>query len=166
VLRRSEIALDAIPELADFSQAEFVEFSWGDKDYFPNPQAGVLSAVKAALWSSGSILHVVGFSGSVDAFYRGAKITELGFNVQAYDRLIGYISATVSRPTSKERAQPSPGLFPYSRFYPASRKFSALRTCNTWVAETLEEAGLPVSASFVITAGNLESQLATLKPSR
>ena len=166
VIKRSEIALDAIPELADFPQAEFVEFSWGDKDYFPNPHAGVLSAVKAALWSSGSVLHVVGFSGSVESFYRGARITELAIDSQGYDRLISYISETVSRPSPSVPAQPSAGLFLYSRFYPASRDFSLLRTCNTWVAEALEQAGLPISASLVITVGNLDSQLARLKPIR
>ena len=166
VLKRSEIALDAIPELVDFSQAIFVEFSWGDRDYFPNPHAGVLSAVKAALWSSGSVLHVVGFSGSLETFYRGAKIAELAIDAQGYDRLISYISETVSRPSPSVPAQPSAGLFLYSRFYPASRDFSLLRTCNTWVAEALEQAGLPISASLVITAGNLDSQLARLKPIR
>src|SRR5574341_908762 len=121
VLRRSRIPLDVIPELADFSQADFVEFSCG------------------------------------------AKISELSFNAQAYDRLISYVSETVSRPTAKERAQPSPGLFPYSRFYPARRDFSVLRTCNTWVAEALEKAGLPIAPHYVITAGNLQSQLSTIK---
>ena len=166
VLKRSDISLDAIPELADFLHAEFVEFSWGDKDYFPNPHAGVWSALKAALWSSGSVLHVVGFDGGVETFYRGAKITELSFTAQAYDRLISYIAETVARPAPNLPAQPSAGLFLYSRFYPASRDFSMLRTCNTWVAEALEQAGLPISPRYVITAGNLKSQLSTIKPSQ
>jgi hypothetical protein len=34
-------------------------------------------------------------------------------------------------------------------------KFSLLRTCNTWVAEALQYAGLPISSGFVITAANL-----------
>jgi uncharacterized protein (TIGR02117 family) len=163
VLKRLDIPFDAIPELVDFSQATFVEFSWGDKDYFTNPHAGVLSALKAALWSGGSVLHVVGFTGSVETFYHGAKFTELGFNAQGYDRLISYISETVSRPAPNMPAQPSAGLFLDSRFYPASRDFSLLRTCNTWVAEALEQAGLPISPRYVITAGNLQSQLSTIK---
>jgi hypothetical protein len=46
--------------------------------------------------------------------------------------------------------------------YPATPKFSLLRTCNTWVAEALESAGVPVSPRMVNTAGNLASQLAQL----
>jgi hypothetical protein len=34
-----------------------------------------------------------------------------------------------------------------------------MNTCNTWVAEALETAGLPVSAGLVITAGQLAEEL-------
>ena len=148
-----------MPELADFPAAQFIEFSWGDKDYFPDPQSGVFAAIKAALWSGGSVMHLVGFSGTVDNFYRGAAITELRLNPPAYSRMVDYINETFAREKSLGRARAAPGLFPDSRFYPASRSFSLLRTCNTWVAEALEQAGLPISSGLVITAGNLQSQL-------
>ena len=38
VLRKGDIPSEVVPELADFPSAQFVEFSWGDKDYFPNPR--------------------------------------------------------------------------------------------------------------------------------
>jgi len=164
VLRKSDLAERLMPELADFPSVQFVEFSWGDKDYFPDPQSGAFSAVKAALWSSGSVLHLVGFTDSVERFYRAASITELRLSAIAYEALVDYIDETFKREKSLGRAPASAGLFPESRFYPASRKFSLLRTCNTWVAEALENAGLPISSGYVITAGNLHSQLSAAKP--
>ena len=80
VLRKSELAETTMPELADFPAADFIEFSWGDKDYFPDPQSGVFGAIKAALWSSGSVIHLVGFTDTVERFYRGANIAELRLN--------------------------------------------------------------------------------------
>jgi uncharacterized protein (TIGR02117 family) len=159
VLRKADIALHALPELVDFPDAEFIEFSWGDKDYFPDPNAGVFSAIKAAFWSSGSVLHVVGFSGAVRSFYRSGEVVELRLTTNAHDRLLEYISHTFSRPAPRDRAQPSAGLVGYSRFFPATRKFSLLKTCNTWVAEALKSAGLPVSPGQVMTADSLASQL-------
>jgi len=100
----------------------------------------------------------------VERFYRGASITELRLSATAYDALVDYIDETFKREKSLGRAPATPGLFPDSRFYPASRKFSLLRTCNTWVAEALEQAGLPISSGHVITAGNLHSQLSAAKP--
>ena len=164
VLRNSDLAVKNIPELADFPAAQFIEFSWGDKDYFPDPQSGIFGAIKAAMWSSGSVIHLVGFTDTVENFYRGATITELRLSRTAYERIVDYIDETFLRQQSSGRARVAPGLFSSSRFYPASRSFSLLRTCNTWVAEALEQAGLSISPAFVITAGNLQSQLAAIKP--
>lgn len=164
VLRRTDVSEKSIPELRDFPTDQFIEFGWGDRDYFPDPQSGIFAAVKAALWSGGSVIHLVDFSDSVEIFYRGATITELRLNAAAYQRMIDYIDETFLREELSRRAPAAPGLFPYSRFYPASRRFSLLRTCNTWVAEALEQAGLPISPTFVITAGNLQSQLSAINP--
>jgi len=166
VLQKSNIPFNAIPELVDFPQAQFIEFSWGDKDYFPNPDAGIASALKAAFFSTGSVVHVVGFNADVKIFYPGAEIIELRLSVPAYARLVDYISQTFSRSASGRRAEASAGLFPYSRFYPSTRQFSLLRTCNAWVAEALEFAGLPVASSHVVTAGQLAEQLGKITERR
>jgi uncharacterized protein (TIGR02117 family) len=159
VLRGADITPDSLPELVDFPDAEFIEFSWGDKDYFPNPNAGVFTAIKAAFWSSGSVLHVVGFSGNPKSFYRTGELVELRLTPNAHGRLLEYISHTFFRPPPRDRAEASAGLFTYSRFYPATHKFSLLKTCNTWVAEALKSAGLPVSPGHVMTANSLATQL-------
>jgi uncharacterized protein (TIGR02117 family) len=159
VLRRADITHDSLPELVDFPDAEFIEFSWGDKDYFPNPDAGVFTGIKAAFWSSGSVLHLVGFSGNPKSFYRSEELVELRLTTNAHGRLLDYISRTFFRPPPRDRAEASAGLFTYSRFYPATHKFSLLKTCNTWVAEALKSAGLPISPGHVMTADSLATQL-------
>ena len=160
VLDKSDIPSDAMPELADFPDARAIEFSWGDQDYFPNPNSGVWAALRAAFWSTGSVLHLVGLNEDVATFYRRAEITELRLAPAAFDRMIAYIAQTFARAPPNDRAPASPGLFSYSRFYPATANFSLLRTCNAWVAEALESAGMPLSPRTVITAGNLVSQIA------
>jgi uncharacterized protein (TIGR02117 family) len=160
VLGKNDIIADALPELADFPDAQFIEFSWGDKDYFPDPDSGMWAALRAAFWSGGSVLHLVGFNDGPAQFYPGAKITELRLDSNGYQRMIGFISQTFAREASSRRAQASPGLFAYSRFYPATGKFSFLRTCNKWVAEALASAGIPITPEMVFTAGNLASQIA------
>jgi len=49
-----------------------------------------------------------------------------------------------------------------SLFLDASRGYSPLFTCNTWTAEALRRAGLPVSADGVVLAGALLGQLRPL----
>ena len=167
VLSKDDLSTDALPELADFADARSIEFSWGDQDYFPDPNSGVWAALRAAFWSGGSVVHLVGFNESVARFYSRAEIFELHLGQPAYRQLIFFISQTFARPDANSRGHASPGLFAYSRFYRANGKFSALRTCNTWVAEALEAAGLPISPGSVLTAGSLASQIAPLgKPNQ
>jgi uncharacterized protein (TIGR02117 family) len=162
VIRKSDASLSALPELRDFPSAEYLEFSWGDRDYFPAPDPGPGLAFKAAFWSSGSILHVVGFKDAVAKAYPGAEIIEIPLSEEDFQQLVKFISETFSRPHPPAPAEAQPGLFANSRFYAAEGRFSILKTCNTWVAEALKAAGLPISPGYVITAGNLGSQLRSL----
>jgi uncharacterized protein (TIGR02117 family) len=164
VLRRADLGTGVIPETNDFPGARYIEFSWGDKDYFPDPNSGVLKALKAAFWSSGSVLHLVGFDDDVRKFFPKAEVVELRLSALVYDRLIAFISASFARAPEHGRAPAQPGLYDYSRFYPSARSFSLLNTCNTWAARALETAGLPVTAKGVISAGQLGDQLRGIAP--
>jgi uncharacterized protein (TIGR02117 family) len=162
VLRKSEIPAKSIPEVRDFPAAEMIEISWGDQDYFPDPDSGVFAALKAAFWSRGSVLHLVGFSGTPGEFYPGAKVVELQLSRDAFARLVAFMAAEFVRAEPAAPAKPRPGLYDYSRFYLARSEFGLARTCNTWVAETLHHAGVPVQPNSVIMARSLAAQLADL----
>jgi len=159
VVKKADIPAGVLPEIKDFPSAEYLEFSWGDRDYFPAPDGGLGLALKAAFWSSGSVLHVVGFRDTMKDTFPSAEIIELVLSDDGFRRLIKFISDTFSRPHPPTPAEPRPGLFPNGRFYSAEGKFSISRTCNTWVAEALRAAGLPISPTYVITAGNLDNQV-------
>ncbi len=162
VLRRSDIPEAMMPELNELPVAHMIEFSWGDRDYFPDPDAGVFTALKAAFWSSGSVLHLVAFDGAAESFYRDASITELRLSDEAFARLLVFLDATFDRADRLSGAAAHPGLYPYSRFYDAAGKFGILRSCNTWVAEALQSAGLPVDPSSVVIASSLNRELGHL----
>ena len=159
VLRKADIVASAFPERAHFPAAEYLEISWGDQDYFPAEKAGIRLALRAAFWSRGSVLHVVGITGPVEKHFPNASIITISLSEPAFQRLSDFVSMSFHRPYLGLPAQPSPGLLPQSRFYQAAGEFSILRTCNTWVAEALQYAGVPINPSCVITASSLGRQL-------
>jgi uncharacterized protein (TIGR02117 family) len=159
VIKKTDISAAILPELRDFSDAEYLEFSWGDRDYFPAPDPGLALALKAAFWSSGSVLHVVGLNGAMEKLFPNAEIIEVGLSEEAFQRLVKFVSDTFSRSHPAVPAEARPGLSSNARFYSAEGKFSILRTCNTWVAEALSSAGLPISPGSVITASSLGNQV-------
>ena len=162
VIKKADVAEGDLPEINDFPGAQYLEFGWGDWDYYQAPDPGLGLALKAAFWSSGSALHVTGFTGAVDNYFRGSETVEIPLGENAHRQLVQFISITFSRPGGAAPVEPRPGLYPNSRFYPATGKFHLFRTCNTWVAEALRSAGLSITPAFAFTAGNLSYQVRQL----
>jgi uncharacterized protein (TIGR02117 family) len=159
VVRKADLPEGTVPEQDHFPEAEYLELSWGDQDYFPATEEGVGLTLRAAFWSRGSVLHIVGFKGGVKDYFPDGEIIEIALSREAFGRLSEFVSSSFSRPDRSIPAQSQPGLVPHSRFYPAAGRFSILRTCNTWAAEALKSAGLDISPGYVITAASLARQV-------
>ena len=159
VTKKADISERVLPEIGNFPEAEFLEIGWGDRDYYQASDPGLGLAFKAAFWSSGSILHVAGFKGAAEDYFPQAEIFEVFLSEEAFQRLIEFIAGTFSRPDAAAPVETRPGLYPNSRFYPATGSFHLFRTCNTWVAQALRSAGLPIAPAYAFTAGNLSSQV-------
>jgi hypothetical protein len=111
--------------------------------------------LKAAFCSSGGIIHVVGIQGRPATAYPQAEIVAIALPPEAFQRLMSFVSGTFSRAHPDLPSKALPGLSENARFYLAEGQFSILRTCNTWIAEALQTAGLPISPDWIITAGSL-----------
>jgi uncharacterized protein (TIGR02117 family) len=158
VMSKQDIAHGALPEVGDFPEADHLEFGWGDWDYYQAPDPGLGLALKAAFWSSRSVLYVAGFKGPIESYFRGSEIAKVVVPDESFQRLVQFVSATFLRPRQTAPAE-IPSMGPaQSRFYPATGRFHLFRNCNTWVAEALRSAGLPVRPAFAFTAGNLSYQ--------
>lgn len=58
------------------------------------------------------------------------------------------------------------GNVPGSLFYQASSRYGLLHTCNTWSAEALAAAGLPIQPAGIIFSGTLDEQVRELSGRR
>jgi uncharacterized protein (TIGR02117 family) len=166
VLRVANLSAEVFPEINHFPSAQYLEFSWGDRDYFPHPHPGIGLALKAAFWSGGSVLHVVPLHGEPAAVYPQAQVLPLTVARGDFEQLVRFISHSFDRAEPQTAAEARPGLTAESRFYPSVLKFSILRTCNTWVAEALRAANLPIDPKWVISAGSLGRQVSSVAASR
>lgn len=158
VLARADIPIDLLPEATDFPSARYLEIGWGDRDYYPAKDPGLLTMLNAVLFPTPGVLHVVGFSAPVDTFFPVSTIVEIKLPTAGFDRLSRHIDASFDRPTGARAATMGPGQYGESRFYPSIESFHLLKTCNVWVANALHAAGLDVSPQSAITARSLVDQ--------
>ena len=159
VLKREEIPETIVwPELRDFAASQYIEIGWGDWDYYQAPEATWAMTLKAAFWPTRSVLHVAGFSEPVGKFFPASEVIEVALTDEGFKELCRFIARTHMRVEGDQGIKIGPGLYGNSGFYPAEGKFHVFRNCNSWVAQALRVAGLPVSR-FTITAGSVMAQV-------
>jgi uncharacterized protein (TIGR02117 family) len=160
VVRRADVDRAVWPEVDDFPSAVLVEVAWGDREFYMATPATAWMAIKAAFASGGSVLHLTGLGGlaGLDAPI-AAAIVELRVSRPGLEALTRFAAAEHRRDPAGRAVRLGPGLSAASAFYAARGRYSITHTCNTWIARALQQAGLPVTASGVITSSAVMDQL-------
>jgi len=166
VVARANVPAGAIPETADFAEASYLSFGWGDAAYYPAPEATLGMTLRAALWPTPAVVHLAGLRAPPQEAYPKNETLQLRLSAAGFQAVLTYIDASFER-GGRPRARPSaPGLYSFSRFYPATGKFHLFNTCNTWTAKALKTAGVPVDIATSNRAEELMSQLRALRSPR
>jgi uncharacterized protein (TIGR02117 family) len=153
-----QIPSGAWPGQAHFPAARYLEVGWGDRAFYRTPDAGFGLAVKAALASEGSVLHVSGLDRPPAQHFPGAEITPVALSARGTEALVRFISGAYARDAAGAPIDLGPGQHPDSRFYAATGRYSLLYTCNRWIAEALRAGGCPMSPARALTGAALASQ--------
>lgn len=124
-----------------FAAYDHVSLGWGDRDfYLETPTWADLrlsTVIAAATGSERTLLHV----DHVPRPTPDGEVRQLVVRPAEYRRLAAYVRASLV--TDGERR---PGYYRYDAFYEARGRYSALRTCNSWVGDALRFAGVRVGA--------------------
>lgn len=148
-----------IPELADFPDAAYIEFGWGDRTYYPSDEKSIGLAVGAILGASPAVMHVNGLQAPATEVYLKAEIVTLMMSDDQVIRLATAVSGYFQR-VNGARSQPvQPGLYANSLFYHARGEFHMFNTCNTWTARMLQAAGVNISPDGVFRASTVMERL-------
>ena len=162
VLSRGDLPPGRLPEAADFPKAAFLEFGWGDREYYPSPHPTIGMALTAIMTPSPAVMHLAGLRGPPQVVYREAEVLALRLSAVTFERLVAHIDASFNRPAGGRAETVARGLYRDSYFYAAHGEFYLFNTCNTWVAHKLAAARVGVSPSGVMTAEDLMSRLRDL----
>ncbi len=159
VVARPDMLPGTLPEVEDFPRAPYLEFSWGDAEYFPSREKGLGLAMGAALTPTPAVIHLAGLPAHPRKVFPGAEIVPLRLSANGFRDLLRYLDGAFARGGAPRVASSAPGLYRFSRFYPATGTFHLFNTCNTWTARGLASAGLPVRVAGVVRAEDLMAQL-------
>ena len=157
-VRRADIREGAWPEPVDLADSEYLEVGWGNREFYMATEGTLGMALKAVLWPSPAVLHVVGFDGPVQQFFPEREIVEILVSEPGFQRLAAFIGDAYAKDGSGRTTVLGGGQYANSRFYAARERYSLLKTCNTWTARALRSAGLPITPIYAVSAGNVMAQ--------
>jgi len=145
------------PDLAaHLGAARLVEIGWGDAAFYRAPDPGAALALRALLYPTDTVLHVVAMA-DADPRERfpDAEVITLSVPASGFDRLLDHVLQTFARDPDGAPIALERGLYGESRFYRARGAFHAFNTCNTWVARAIATTGYPLETTSVVRAGTL-----------
>ena len=152
-------ATGLLPETADFPDAVFLEFGWGDRVYYPAKEKTLGMTLAAALTPTPAVMHMAGLAAPPDHRGTGLEVISVALTEGGFLNLIEALAAGFERPAGARARAISRGLYPDSRFYNALGEFHLFNTCNTWTARVLRAGGVALSPSGIVTADGLMARL-------
>lgn len=146
-----------------FPKAKYLVFGWGNRAFYTARHPG-LGAALSALLPSASVVFVRGLPRSPETVLPpGAELRWVCAFPEEVSKLDTYLGYYLRKGPSGRAISVGTGPLPDSRFFASTGTYDAFHTCNTWTVAGLEFAGLPVSAEGIVFAGQVMSEIRTLR---
>jgi len=164
VVRRgwhSGVALAAVdwqqrdsPLLSTFAAARYLEFGWGDADFYQADKATASVGISAVLWPSATVMEVVPLQAAPPPGTGDFETVAVHVTNAELKAIVSSLEASFVQPISAtgKTYRTAGGE---ARFFHARGKFYLFRMCNRWTAELLQRAGCAVSPRLTMTAGQV-----------
>jgi uncharacterized protein (TIGR02117 family) len=123
-------------------EAHYLLFGFGDKHYLMS-RGNSFEGMVGAVWPGEGLILMTGLEGTPEQAFGAAGVTRLRVSAAQAERLADFVWRTLATHDGSATAL-APGPYDASLYYESTLRYSGLHTCNTWTAEALRSAGLPV----------------------
>lgn len=152
----NRISSDKIYAVELFADYKYIDFGWGDEDYYQTPGANCCLGFKAVALPTSSVMRVQGFNNSPEEVARWTDYAvKFGLTDSDFSKLCDYIDKSFRRDEQNKLVETLRKRNGEIIFFKSVYYYHAFNTCNTWAARGLHNAGLDVSTFMVITDSDL-----------
>jgi uncharacterized protein (TIGR02117 family) len=150
----------AIPSLeVRFRSSTYIEFGWGDKQFYQAKEITTGLALRAILWPTETVVHAVAVPKDVGGYFGNSQIERLCLNDEELLLLVKFVSNSFAKNGSGEVEMLAKGIYGDSQFYKGAGDYHLLNTCNEWTAKGLKSIGMDISPVTKFTAESVMNYL-------
>ena len=148
------------PQLAAAARAlpgaTWLSVGFGDRAWFIDEARGALPML-GALFGGPAALLITGLPSPPARAFAYDEQVALAVSVQGRAAMLGFIAEQI------EATQPiAPGPYEGSLFFATRLRYAATYTCNTWTADALRAAGLPINPNGMLFAAQVMAAVRAL----
>ncbi|HZR35638.1 MAG TPA: DUF2459 domain-containing protein [Nevskia sp.] len=143
---------------ADFAAPRYLVFGFGDRQYMLATHRNAWHALLAPLPGAGVVL-VTGLQETPQQAYGAEHLAPLRLSAAQLRELQRFVWDSLEQDPPGAVRPYLPGQLPENVYYASTRTYWGFYTCNTWTAEALQKAGLPVRSGGVLFAGQVWDQI-------
>jgi hypothetical protein len=141
--------------LEEFPDSAYLEFGWGDERFYQAEKNTFWLGMRAALWPTSSVVHVIGIREPTADDVRADEIVAVRVPITGLRTLTHAIEREFAGARPVRTGVSASGMPVPNWFYEAKRSFYFPRMCNWWIASRLAEAGCPIRPWSVIAASRV-----------
>lgn len=157
IVKRENIRDPLLSIMDDVRDFPFIEFGWGDEEFFQSADPTVWTAIRAVAWPTSSVMHVYGFHSQPEKRTGAKAVYFVSLQLSDFEKLCRFIYDCFAL-DSLHRPQPT-SSYGNTFFYKANGDYHLFNMCNHWTAKALEQAGCPISSAGAFTAESVMDQV-------
>lgn len=143
------------------SGATVAVFGWGQRDYYMAADPGLGDLLKATV-PGPAVMLIIPLRTAPQDVFGPSHVFAVPVSPEGAARLSEYLWSELAKEPAGIPRPIAAGPYVGSAFYPSTSTYDVLTNCNTWTAEGLHVAGLPVSADGVLFADQVVDQVRSL----
>jgi len=133
-----------------FSAYSFLEIGWGDEQFYrfaPTLSAVTLKMAFNALagFDQSTVLHIVGLQNEAKMTFIHSDVQSIKLSEEGFRKLALQLANSFAVNELGDPVELGQGIYGPSLFYQAVGHYSLLHTCNRWLSDMLNTAGLASS---------------------
>lgn len=159
ILSRAELGPTLSRQLQPVHNTQYIMFGWGNRKFYMAPSPSLGMDIEALFPSKSTVLIESCENPPRECYTTAVRFHSVNVSAEGLDKLDNYLVQSLQTDTTDKLQALGPGPDAGSEFYASGLSYDAFHTCNTWTAEALYAAGVPINYHGVIFADQLWRQL-------
>lgn len=160
LIELNESVKKSLSAAKDFPDHKFIDVGWGDEDFYQRENFNPYYATKAIVVPTSSVIRLRGLNGGSESIIQESDFCiRFELTQNQFAKLINFIDKSFLYDEKGDVVRTSARKSFSIVFYKSVQRYHIFNTCNTWVAEALKNAELPVSTFMIITGEDVYDEI-------